>query len=72
MRYRLRTLMIVTAIAPAVLWVSAVKLADRFEKTHAYQPNPMTQEEIKKARIEMEREQAKRERLKLSEVPYPK
>jgi len=61
MRFRLRTLMIVMAIAPAALWIWAVKLAERFEKTRAYQPNPMTKEEITKARLEMQREQAKRE-----------
>jgi hypothetical protein len=49
----------------------AVKLAERFESDRTYKLNPMTYEEIAKARIEMEQERAKRERTKLSKVPYP-
>jgi len=38
MRFHLRTLLIVVALAPAIIWFSTVQLEQLFEKNRRYKP----------------------------------
>ena len=50
MRYRLRTLLMVLAMAPAIVWVSTVKLAEFIDRTRTYEANQSPPEPRQPAR----------------------